>query len=69
MMKKIKPFLGITLSLFCLSSLIIAVLAIWDMLNIETAKEILIKLLFTFGVIIIGSLIMMLITKITSDEK
>ena len=63
MLKKIKQFTGLLLILFLVITLFIAMLAIWDVISNEIAKEVLIKIAYTFGAIFIVSLIVMYITK------
>lgn len=63
MLKKIKQFVGILLILFSIIVLFIAILTIWDVINIEIAKEVFAKVAYTFGAIFIISLIIAYITK------
>lgn len=68
MAKKIKKLAAITLILFCIISLFIALMAIWDIINNELAKEAIIKTSYTLGAIFIVSLVILLVAK-TTEEK
>jgi len=63
MLKKIKQFAGVLSILFLVVSLFIAILAIWNVIDNELAKEMLTKVTYTFGAIFIVSLVIMYITK------
>lgn len=63
MLKKIKQFAGVLLILFLVVSLFVAILAIWNVIDNELAKEILTKVTYTFGAIFAVSLAIIYITK------
>lgn len=68
MTKKIKQLAGITLILFCIISLFIALLTIWDVMSNELAKEAVLKTSYTLGAIFVFSLIIIMITKKTEEK-
>jgi amino acid transporter len=63
MLKKIKQLTGILAVLFLIVILFIAILTIWDVINIEIAKDALTKIAYTFGAILLVSLVVIYITK------
>lgn len=69
MSKKIQLLAGIILILFCIISLFIAILVIWDVINNEIAQDAFLKTLYTLGSIFLVSMVVLLITKITGDKK
>lgn len=69
MLKKIKQITGIFLVILLFTLVFIAILSIWSFISNEVAKEALIKISYTFGVIYIISLLIMLLINKTNDEK
>ncbi len=68
MLKKLKLAISILLIMFCLASLAIAFLAIWDAMSNELAKEAFLKISYTFGALLLCSLGILLVIKISEDK-
>jgi hypothetical protein len=63
MLKNIKSLALFCLVLFLAVSLVVAILAIWNIIDNQTAKDLLIKIVYTFGAIFIVSAIVALLKK------
>ncbi len=69
MSKKIKQTIGVILIIYLLIMLFVSVLNIWDMISIETAKDVYIKTSFTSLFIFIATLIVIFIIKLLGNEN
>ena len=63
MLKNIKSLALFYLILFLAVSLVVAILAIWNIIDNQAAKDLLIKMVYTFGAIYIVSAIVALLKK------
>jgi len=63
MMKNIKSIALFCAVLFLAVALVIAVLAIWDVIENSAAKDLLIKVAYTFGAVFIVGTVMAVIKK------
>ena len=69
MSKKIKMFAGISLVMFSVISLAIAVLKIWEVISNEEASEAFSKIAYTFGAVLVSSLVILLVVSFLGEEK
>jgi len=63
MTKKIKQLSAVFFIIFCIVGLFIGILNIWDIINNELAKEVFIKVLYTFGGLYVISLFIIYLTQ------
>lgn len=68
MSNNIKKVIGLILIMFSLVALVIAMLTIWQVVDNVMAKDLIVKTAYTFGLMLVFSAIILLITKI-SDKK
>jgi hypothetical protein len=63
MVAKIKQVVGILLVVFLVIILLVALLSIWNFIDYNTAKDIIVKLVYTFVAILVISLIVTFIAR------
>ncbi|MBK5215404.1 MAG: hypothetical protein JJE53_01165 [Candidatus Pacebacteria bacterium] len=69
MLDKIKRLAGVVLVIFCLISFIIFIMMTWDIMSRELAVEAFTKVSYTFGSILVVSLIILLVSKILGEKQ
>lgn len=69
MSQKIKMFVGIVLVVFSVTSLVIAVLKIWEVISNEEASEAFSKTAYTLGAVLVTSLIILLAVSFFGEKK
>lgn len=69
MLRQIKQLIGILLVVFCFTSLVLAILSIWDVIDTAMAKEAFMNTAYTFGASLLASLVIYLVMNMMSDKK
>ena len=69
MSNRVRLSASILFIMFCLASLTIATMSIWNMISSEEAMDAFTKVIYTCCAILVVSLVVMLVVKMTESKK
>jgi len=69
MSQYIKQFIAIIITILCIVGLLLAILGIWDMINIDTTKTIMIKLSYTALAVLLASIVILAVSHMTKHNS